>query len=75
MIPKFRRIDLLKEAIESIINQKTNYLYTINIVDNDCAEAGTAGVQKLLTHCSLAACETMANKLGVSFKPDKWTTE
>ena len=36
-------------------------------------EAGTAGVQKLLPHRSVAACETMANKIGVSTRPAKWS--
>ena len=45
----------------------------IEILKEIYPKAGTAGVQKLLPHRSPAACETMANKLGVSFKPDKWT--
>lgn len=35
MIPTYRRADLLKEAIESALNQKTKYRYTISVIDND----------------------------------------
>lgn len=35
MIPTYRRASLLKEAIDSALNQKTEYSYTISVVDND----------------------------------------
>lgn len=35
MIPTFRRADLLEEAIDSALAQKTQYSFTITIVDND----------------------------------------
>ncbi|MEY8232653.1 glycosyltransferase family 2 protein [Oscillospiraceae bacterium 50-16] len=35
MIPTYRRADLLKEAIESALNQKTQFSYTISVIDND----------------------------------------
>lgn len=35
MIPTFRRADLLKEAIDSALAQKTKYSFNITVVDND----------------------------------------
>ena len=35
MIPTYRRADVLKEAIESALHQKTQFSYTISVIDND----------------------------------------
>lgn len=50
MIPTFRRADLLKEAIDSALNQKTRYRYTIAVIDND-AEGDEATDKLLKEYC------------------------
>lgn len=50
MIPTFRRADLLKEAIDSVLNQKTRYHYTIAVIDND-AEGDEATDRLLKEYC------------------------
>lgn len=35
VIPTFRRAELLKDAIDSVLAQKTQYSFTITVVDND----------------------------------------
>lgn len=50
MIPTFRRADLLKEAIDSVLKQKTRYHYTISVIDND-AEGDEATDRLLKEYC------------------------
>lgn len=57
MIPTFRRADLLKEAIDSALKQKTRYHYIIAVIDNDAE--GDEATDKLLK----AYCEKHANIL------------
>lgn len=51
MIPTFRRADLLKESIDSALNQKTKYSYTISVVDND-NEIDIATDELMKKYCS-----------------------
>ena len=36
MIPTYKRTDCLRNAIKSVVNQKTNYRFELVIVDNNC---------------------------------------
>lgn len=51
MIPTFRRADLLKEAIDSALAQKTKYSFTITVVDND-AEVDHATDELMRQYCA-----------------------
>lgn len=47
MTPTFRRADLLRESLDSALNQKTQYSYTITVVDNDAeGDAATDALMK-----------------------------
>lgn len=48
MIPTYKRPELLKEAIESALNQKTNIRYEVVVVDNDNDQEIATEVDKVV---------------------------
>jgi glycosyltransferase involved in cell wall biosynthesis len=65
MIPTYKRPELLKEAIESALNQKTNIRYEVVVVDNNNDQEQASAVNDLVKSFNAKNLDLYRNKQNI----------